>query len=88
MITWLVYVVYIHLRMLGGWRGSKAMGVLVGGALSVFITFQVFGYFPDSQKSLHRYTDDNVRPMEGQQQAGSSNEQARLDPSARGMEER
>ncbi len=88
LITWLVYVVYIHLRMLGGWRGSKAMGVLVGGALSVFITFQVFGYFPDSQKSLHRYTDDNVRPMEGQQQAGSSNEQARLDPSARGMEER
>jgi len=53
--------------MLGGYRGSKAMAVLVGGALSVFMTFQVFGYLPDSQKSLHRYTDDGVRPSEGQQ---------------------
>ncbi|HEV8111437.1 MAG TPA: cytochrome c biogenesis protein CcsA [Planctomycetota bacterium] len=67
LITWLVYVLYIHLRMLGGYRGSKAMAVLVGGALSVFMTFQIFGYLPDSQKSLHRYTDDNVVPSEGQQ---------------------
>lgn len=66
LITWLVYIVYIHLRMLGGYRGSKAMSVLVGGALSVFLTFQIFGYLPDSQKSLHRYTDDGVKPMEGQ----------------------
>jgi cytochrome c-type biogenesis protein CcsB len=67
LITWLVYIVYIHLRMLGGYRGAKAMSVLMGGAFSVFITFQLFGYLPDSQKSLHRYTDDGVKPMEGQQ---------------------
>ena len=77
LITWLVYIVYIHLRLLGGFRGAKAMSVLVGGALSVFLTFQVFGYLPDSQKSLHRYTDDNVKPMEGQQGGGASNEEAR-----------
>ena len=65
LITWLVYVVYIHLRMLGGYRGAKAMSVLMGGAISILITFQLFGYFPDSQKSLHRYTDDNVVPQEG-----------------------
>jgi ABC-type transport system involved in cytochrome c biogenesis permease subunit len=65
LITWLIYVVYIHLRMLGGYRGEKAMAVLAGGALSVFMTFQVFGYLPDSQKSLHRYTDDGVVPREG-----------------------
>jgi len=70
LITWLVYIIYVHLRMLGGYRGAKAMGVLVAGAFSVFVTFQLFGYFPDSQKSLHRYTDDNVRPMEGQQGSG------------------
>lgn len=88
LITWLVYIVYIHLRMLGGWRGSKAMGVLVAGALSVFITFQVFGYFPDSQKSLHRYTDDGVTPMEGQQSGtAASDEQARAE-TGRGDEER
>lgn len=80
LITWLVYVVYIHLRMLGGYRGEKAMAVLMGGALSVFLTFQIFGYLPDSQKSLHRYTDDQVVPMEGQQAAEvSTAESARLD---------
>ena len=67
LITWLVYIVYNHLRMLGGYRGSKAMSVLVAGALSVFMTFQIFGYLPDSQKSLHRYTDDAVVPSEGRQ---------------------
>lgn len=80
LITWLVYVIYIHLRMLGGYRGEKAMSVLVGGALSVFFTFQLFGYFPDSQKSLHRYTDDGVVPQEGQMGGDpGSNQQARLD---------
>lgn len=67
LITWLIYVIYIHLRMLGGYRGEKAMALLVGGAFSIFITFQLFGYLPDSQKSLHRYTDDNVVPREGMQ---------------------
>jgi len=75
LITWLIYVVYIHLRMLGGYRGEKAMAMLMGGALSVFVTFQVFGYLPDSQKSMHRYTDDGVRPQEGQQGASSGDEQ-------------
>ena len=80
LITWLVYVVYIHLRMLGGYRGEKAMAVLMGGALSVFLTFQVFGYLPDSQKSLHRYTDDGVVPREGMQGArADGDESARLD---------
>jgi len=71
LITWLVYVVYIHLRMLGGYRGERAMAVLAGGALSVFLTFQIFGYLPDSQKSLHRYTDDGVVPREGMQGAAA-----------------
>ena len=76
LITWLVYIVYIHLRMLGGYRGGKAMSVLVAGALSVFLTFQIFGYLPDSQKSLHRYTDDAVVPMEGRQESTQPSDQA------------
>ncbi|MBJ01401.1 MAG: hypothetical protein CMK00_00865 [Planctomycetes bacterium] len=72
LITWLVYVLYLHLRMLGRYRGERAMAVLMAGALSVFITFQVFGYLPDSQKSLHRYTDDSVAPMEGQMTPGAA----------------
>ena len=81
LITWLIYIVYVHLRMLGGYRGEKAMAVLMGGALSVFMTFQIFGYLPDSQKSLHRYTDDGVVPREGMQGAAVVEQQdsARLD---------
>jgi cytochrome c-type biogenesis protein CcsB len=79
LITWLVYIVYIHCRMLGGYRGAKAMSVLMGGALSVFVTFPLFGYMPDSQKSLHRYTDDGVQPQEGRQGPSPvSGDQARL----------
>ncbi len=81
LITWLIYVIYIHLRMLGGYRGEKAMGVLMAGALSVFVTFQIFGYLPDSQKSLHRYTDDGVVPVEGMQGAQPvADQSARLEP--------
>ncbi len=87
LITWLVYVIYIHLRMLGGYRGAKAMSALVAGALSVFLTFQVFGYLPDSQKSLHRYTDDGVEPQEGQQGAPPAAQQARADGSEAGAAE-
>lgn len=79
LITWLVYIAYIHLRMLGGYRGEKAMAVLAAGAMSVFITFQVFGFLPDSQKSLHRYTDDGVVPTEGMQGKTSDETQARLE---------
>jgi ABC-type transport system involved in cytochrome c biogenesis permease subunit len=67
LISWLIYVLYVHVRLLGGYRGAKSMGVLVAGALSIFITFQIFGYLPDSQKSMHRYTDDGVVPREGMQ---------------------
>jgi cytochrome c-type biogenesis protein CcsB len=83
LISWLIYVVYIHLRMLGGYRGAKAMSVLMGGALSIFVTFQLFGYMPDSQKSLHRYTDDGVLPQEGQQGPSPINAEASLPPEAR-----
>ena len=79
LISWLVYVIYIHLRMLGGYRGEKAMAVLAAGALSVFFCFQIFGYLPDSQKSLHRYTDDDVVPREGQQGKMNATESARAD---------
>lgn len=87
LITWLIYVVYIHLRMLGGYRGERAMAVLIAGALSVFVTFQLFGYMPDSQKNtLHRYTDDGVVPTEGMQGPRASDDSARADAPAAGAQ--
>lgn len=65
LLTWFIYLIYLHLRFVVGWRGPRAMKVLVAGAVSILITFQLFGYLPDSQKSLHRYTDPDVVPQEG-----------------------
>ena len=48
------------------------MAVLAGGALSVFMTFQIFGYLPDSQKSMHRYTDDGVVRVIGEEFVGAT----------------
>jgi ABC-type transport system involved in cytochrome c biogenesis permease subunit len=64
LISWLFYLIYLHLRLIAGWRGEKAMMLLCAGALSIYITFQLFGYLPDSQKSLHRYTDMESLPSE------------------------
>ncbi|MBC8370622.1 MAG: cytochrome c biogenesis protein CcsA [Planctomycetes bacterium] len=64
LISWFFYLIYLHLRLIAGWRGEKAMMLLCAGALSIFITFQLFGYLPDSQKSLHRYTDMETLPSE------------------------
>ncbi len=85
LISWLIYVVYVHLRLLGGYRGEKAMAALVAGAFSIFITFQIFGYLPDSQKSLHRYTDDGVVPQEGMI-GPAPEQQAALEPERRESE--
>ena len=65
LISWVFYAVYLHLRYVAGWRGEKGMMLLCAGALSIFITFQLFGFLPDSQKSLHRYTDMESVPSEG-----------------------
>lgn len=58
LISWLVYVCYLHLRWVGGWRGEKGLWILLIGAVSILITFQLFGYLPESVDSLHKYTGD------------------------------
>ncbi len=65
LISWLFYLIYLHLRYVAGWRGEKGMFVLLMGGVSVYITFQLFGLLPASQSSLHRYTDMEVVPAEG-----------------------
>lgn len=64
LISWLFYLIYLHLRYVAGWRGEKGMAILLFGGLSVYITFQLFGYLPASQSSLHRYTDMESVPAE------------------------
>lgn len=39
LITWVIYAIYLHGRRVLGWRGTKAMGLLVTGFVAVLITF-------------------------------------------------
>jgi ABC-type transport system involved in cytochrome c biogenesis permease subunit len=64
LISWIFYLIYLHLRYVAGWRGEKGMWILAFGGLSVYITFQLFGLLPNSQSSLHRYTDMESVPAE------------------------
>lgn len=63
LISWLVYAIYLHLRFVAGWRGERGLWLVLLGGVSIFITFQLFGYLPASQSSLHRYTDSSVAPL-------------------------
>lgn len=55
LITWLVYLVYLHLRHVKGWRAAPSAWFVVLGAIAIFITFNLFGYLPASQTSVHKY---------------------------------
>lgn len=75
LISWLIYVIYLHLRFVAGWKGEKGLSVILAGAMSIFVTFQLFGYLPASQDSMHKYTDGVSR--EGSELSGGSKSEAR-----------
>ena len=54
LVTWLVYIVYFHLRLIRGWRGVRSAWLAFLGAAAVLICFLFSEYLPGS--SLHRYT--------------------------------
>jgi cytochrome c-type biogenesis protein CcsB len=53
LITWLVYVVYLHLRVLRGWKDKKAAYVSVIGFLATLFTFVGVNYI---LPGLHSYS--------------------------------
>ena len=55
LITWFAYLVYMHLRLVRGWRGRPAAWMVVLGGVSIFITLLLFGYLPASITSVHNY---------------------------------
>ena len=55
LITWLVYLIYLHLRRVAGWRGARSAWFVILGAIAIVITFQLFGYLPASATSVHKY---------------------------------
>jgi len=44
-ITWLIYLLLIHYRLIAGWRGKKAAYLAVAGFVGVLVTFVGTNYF-------------------------------------------
>jgi cytochrome c-type biogenesis protein CcsB len=55
LITWLVFLIYLHLRLVGGWRGPRSSWFIVIGGICVVFTLLLFGYLPASYFSEHKY---------------------------------
>lgn len=52
LITWLIYGVYLHLRLFRAWEGKKAAWLAIGAFILVLFTFWGVGYVTPS---IHRY---------------------------------
>ncbi len=50
-ITWTIYVIYLHMRLLGGMRGKRTVYVSMAGFASVLFTFAGVNYL----SALHGY---------------------------------
>lgn len=52
LITWLLYAIYLHTRLIGGWRGKRTNLVIIIGFICVVITFLGVNYIIGG---LHTY---------------------------------
>ncbi len=55
LISWFTYLIYMHLRLIKGWRGRPAAWVVIVGGAAIAITLLLFGYLPASMTSVHKY---------------------------------
>jgi cytochrome c-type biogenesis protein CcsB len=55
LVTWLAYMVYLHLRLMDGWSGRRAMWVLVAAFAAVVFTYLGMSMLPTAKASMHVY---------------------------------
>ena len=55
LITWLVYLAYLHLRGRPHWRGKAAAWLAVAGFLVMLFTYLGVNYLPTISGALHAY---------------------------------
>jgi cytochrome c-type biogenesis protein CcsB len=58
-ITWVAYTVYLHTRIVMGWRGRWSAAVCVIGFIMVMITWWGVSYLPWFSGGLHSYASPN-----------------------------
>ena len=57
LISFLVYGIYLHIRMVKGWKGKKAAWFAIIGFVAIIITFLGVTYLPSAMDSMHVYLD-------------------------------
>ncbi len=55
LITWMVYLVYLHMRYVKGWKGKRAAWLAILGFLVVAMTYMGVNYLPSAASALHAY---------------------------------
>lgn len=55
LITWIVYTIYLHMRLVVGWRGNWASTACLVGFVMVLITWLGVSYLPWFAGGLHTY---------------------------------
>lgn len=55
LVSWLAYMIYLHLRLMGDYRGRKAMWVLTLAFSAVIFTYLGISLLPTAGGSLHVY---------------------------------
>jgi ABC-type transport system involved in cytochrome c biogenesis permease subunit len=55
LVTWLAYLLYVHLRRIDGWQGRRGMIVLALAFGAVVFTYLGMNLLPQSGDSLHVY---------------------------------
>ncbi|MHC5211108.1 MAG: cytochrome c biogenesis protein CcsA [Planctomycetota bacterium] len=55
LVTWLAYMIYVHLRLMDGWNGRRAMVLLVASFAAVVFTYLGMNMLPTAEDSMHVY---------------------------------
>ncbi len=55
LITWFVYLTYLHMRYVRNWKGKRAAILSIIGFAVVVMTYIGVNYLPSAQSALHAY---------------------------------
>ncbi len=55
LITWMVYLIYLHMRYVRGWKGKRAAWLSILGFAVVAMTYIGVNYLPSAASALHAY---------------------------------
>jgi len=55
LVSWMIFVIVLHLRYLGHWRGRRFAVLLIVGFGAVMFTYLGMNLLPTADQSLHVY---------------------------------